>query len=145
MVIVDANVLLYAVNEDSLHHRSARGWLDEALTGSAGVGFAWLVLIAFLRIATNERILPRPLSVGDAADQVDAWLASPAATIVDPLPHHARVWTDLLGAAGAGGNPVNDAHLAALAMEHRATIVSFDRDFQRFAGVRLLVPPPVAS
>ena len=145
MVIVDANVLLYAVNVDTAHHEAARHWLDESLVGGSAVGFAWLVLVAFVRIATNDRILPRPLSLADATDQVDAWLASPAAVGVDPLPHHARVWAELLVTTGTGGNLVNDAHLAALALEHRATIVSFDRDFQRFAGVRHQVPPPATA
>lgn len=143
MVIVDANVLLYAVNEDAAQHQAARRWLDAALTGREGVGFAWLVLIAFVRISTSDRILPRPLSIDEAMDQVDAWLATPAAVVVDPLQRHVHVWADLMRAAATGGNLVNDAHLAALALEHRASIISFDRDFQRFHGVRHVVPPPV--
>ncbi|MBK6855445.1 MAG: hypothetical protein IPG97_02475 [Microthrixaceae bacterium] len=86
MVIVDANVLLYAVNEDTIHHRAARTWLDDALAGNSGVGFAWLVLVAFMRVSTNTRIMPTPLSVDEAIEQVEAWLACPAATAAaEPL------------------------------------------------------------
>jgi toxin-antitoxin system PIN domain toxin len=145
MVIVDANVLLYAVNEDTIHHRAARTWLDDALAANSGVGFAWLVLVAFMRVSTNTRIMPTPLSVDEAIEQVEAWLACPAAVVVDPTPRHLRVWADVMRGTHGGGDLVNDAHLAALALENRATVVSFDRDFQRFDGVRLLVPPPVSD
>lgn len=140
MVVVDANVLLYAVNEDSLHHATARAWLDDALSGPGAVALPWIVLVAFLRIATNARILPDPLPIGDALDQVESWLEMPAIVAIDPTARHHAVLAGLLRSVGTGANLVNDAHLAALAVERNATIVTFDRDFGRFPGVRHLVP-----
>jgi toxin-antitoxin system PIN domain toxin len=143
--LVDANILLYAVNEDAPHHRPARAWLDRALSGGASVGFSWVALLAFLRLTTKEALFPAPLGVDEALERVDAWLAQPAAVVVEPTPRHAAVLRDLLGAVGSGGNLVNDAHLAALALEHRAEIVSYDNDFGRFPGVTWEMPPPAPS
>lgn len=140
MVIVDANVLLYAVNEDAPHHEVARTWLDGALAGSGGVGFPWVVLLAFLRIATNPRILPAPMAMAEAVAQVGAWLAAPPAVVVEPTTRHLGVLGGLLDDLATGANLVNDAHLAALAIERDAHIVSFDRDFARFDGVRHQLP-----
>jgi toxin-antitoxin system PIN domain toxin len=106
------------------------------LSGAATVGFSWTVLLAFVRLITKAELFDTPLSVDDAFDQVDQWLAAPAAVIVEPTARHADVLRSLLSERGAGGNLVTDAHLAALAVEHRGQIVSFDRDFDRFAGVR---------
>jgi uncharacterized protein len=140
--LVDANVLLYAVNEDAPHHHSARTWLDDALSGGATVGFAWVVALAFVRLVTKVDLFPHPLSVDEAFDRVDAWLAASTAVVVEPTPRHATVLRDLLGAVGAGGNFVNDAHLAALAVEHRSDVVSYDNDFGRFPGITWELPPP---
>jgi toxin-antitoxin system PIN domain toxin len=134
--LVDANVLIYAVNEDAAHHPAARDWLDDALSGAATVGFSWTVLLAFVRLITKAELFDAPLSIDDAFDQIDQWLAAPAAVVVEPTARHADVLRSLLGERGAGGNLVADAHLAALAVEHRGQIVSFDRDFDRFSGVR---------
>ena len=135
MNIVDANVLIYAVNGDSDRHDESRGWLDAALSGNAVVGFSWMALFAFARLSTNTNLFVSPLSVERAFDQIDAWLASPAGVVVDPGSQHGRLVRDLLVSSGRGGNLVNDAHLAALAIEHRGRVVSFDSDFDRFAGV----------
>ncbi|MBA3745889.1 MAG: type II toxin-antitoxin system VapC family toxin [Solirubrobacterales bacterium] len=140
MVIVDANVLLYAVNTATMHHDVSRAWLDRALAGTEVVGLPWLSLVAFLRIATNRRAVNAPLSVDEAADQVTRWLDEPAAVIAEPTTRHAAILTGLLRDTGTAGNLVNDAHLAALAIEHGAQIVSHDRDFARFAGVRHRLP-----
>ncbi|MFZ5870228.1 MAG: type II toxin-antitoxin system VapC family toxin [Actinomycetota bacterium] len=135
MKLVDANVLLYAVNEDAEHHATARGWVDEALSGGATVGFAWVPLLAFLRLSTRHGLFPRPLALHDALAAVDDWLTAPAAEIVHPTPRHPLVLRRLLEAVGPGANLVNDAHLAALALEHHAEVVSYDNDFARFPGV----------
>jgi toxin-antitoxin system PIN domain toxin len=140
MVIVDANVLLYAVNEASPHHRVARGWIDQALSGDEPVGFAWVVLLAFLRLATLPTVFPNPLSVDVAYDLVDEWLAATAATIVHPTPRHAGLLGDLLKGAGTAGNLVMDANLAALAIEHGARLCTLDRDFARFPGLQTFAP-----
>jgi toxin-antitoxin system PIN domain toxin len=133
--LVDANVLLYAVNIDARHHARSRRWLDESLSGGDTVAFAWIALLAFVRLSTKTGLFPSPLSLEGAMDRVDAWLGAPASVVVEPTPHHSRIVRDLLGAVGVGGNLVNDAHLAALAIEHRCGLVSFDNDFGRFAGV----------
>lgn len=135
MKLVDANVLLYAVNEDAVHHEVARDWLDRALSGEASVGFAWVPLLAFVRLITKVGLFPAPLSVSEAMGQVGDWLAQPPARIVSPTARHSAVLRGLLEAAGTGGNLVSDAHLAALSIEHRAQVVSFDVDFSRFPGV----------
>ena len=140
MKLVDANVLLYAVNEDAPHHAEARSWLDDALTRRLPVGFAWVALLAFVRLATREGLFEAPLSVDEAMDRVDAWLGQPSAVVLDPSRRHASLVRDLLRPIGVGGNLVNDAHLAALAIEHRAEIVSYDNAFARFAGVTWETP-----
>lgn len=140
MNIVDANVLLYAVNSQSAHHEASRAWLDDALSGGARVGFSWVALLAFLRLSTKANIFPAPLDVEGAARRVEQWLTSSAAIVVEPTSAHLGVMRDLLAATGAAGNLVNDAHLAALAIEHRGRVVSYDTDFQRFPGVRWVTP-----
>lgn len=132
MKIVDANVLLYAVNSESEHHRASLRWLDNALSGADGVGFAWVPLLAFLRLTTKEGLFPAPLRPHDAIAQVADWLAAPTATVVAPTARHVDILTRMIDQVGTGGNLVNDAHLAALAAEHRASIVSYDNDFRRF-------------
>lgn len=140
MKLVDANVLLYAVNQDAEHHERARRWLDDALSGRDTVAFAWVALLAFVRLVTKEGLFPHPLSLDGAMDRVDAWLAAPPAVVVEPTLEHPQVLRRLLRGIGVGGNLVNDAHLAALAVEHRCTVVSFDHDFSRFDGVDWEMP-----
>lgn len=140
MVVVDANVLLYAVDSTAAHHERARDWLDSSLAGAEAVGFAWVALLAFIRISTNAAIMRAPMAVDDAALQVEAWLDAPAAVLLHPTSRHAGVIGGLLREAGTGGNLTTHAHLAALAVEHGAQIVSYDRDFARFSGVRHRLP-----
>jgi uncharacterized protein len=140
--LVDANVLLYAVNADAPHHERSRRWLDEALSGGATVAFSWVVLLAFVRLVTKDGLFPHPLTVDEAMDRVEAWLAAGPAVVVEPTVRHARIVRDLLGDVGVGGNLVNDAHLAALAVEHRGVVVSYDNDFGRFPGVSWEEPAP---
>ena len=140
MVVVDANVLLYAVDRASAHHEASRTWLDASLAGAETVGFVWVALLAFLRIGTNPSILPSPMTADEATGQVEAWLAAPAAVIAQPTPRHAALFRGLLRDTGTAGNLTTDAHLAALALEHGADLVSYDRDFGRFPGVRHRLP-----
>lgn len=136
MRVPDVNVLLYAVNRDAPHHRVARRWIEDKLSGAEAVGFAWLVLLGFIRVSTNPVAVGSPLSPGDALDRVEEWLAAAPATVVHPTRHHARNLRGLLGGLGSAGNLTGDAHLAALAIEHGATLASFDGDFHRFGGLR---------
>lgn len=140
MKLVDANVLIYAVNKDAPRHSASRDWLDGALSGNATVAFAWVALLAFLRLTTSRRLFPVPLSPQDALRQAEDWLVQPSAVIVEPTSRHLSIVRDLLESLGTGGNLVNDAHLAALAIEHRCEVVSYDRGFSRFAGVTLETP-----
>lgn len=135
MKLVDANVLLYAVNQDARHHNASRRWLDDALSGNETVAFTWIVLLAFVRLATRADLFPAPLSADEALDRVDAWLSAEPAVVLQPTVDHSKLLRQMLSRAGAGANLVNDGHLAALAIEHRATVVSFDADFARFHGV----------
>ena len=140
MVIVDANVLLYAVDRTSTHHDASRSWLDASLAGAEAVGLAWIALLAFTRIGTHPAILAHPMTAEQAAEQVEAWLSAPAAIVAQPSTRHAALLRGLLRDSGTGGNLTTDAHVAALAIEHGADVVSYDRDFGRFAGVRHRLP-----
>ncbi|MBM3882650.1 MAG: type II toxin-antitoxin system VapC family toxin [Verrucomicrobia bacterium] len=135
MILVDANLLLYAVNSAAPQHATARPWVDTVLSGTEEVGFAWPVVCAFLRIATHPGLFPRPLSINVAVAKVDVWLGQPAARLLDPGTGHWSRMSALLRNAQCSGNLVQDAHLAALAMEHGATLYSTDADFSRFPGL----------
>jgi uncharacterized protein len=132
-------VLLYAVDEASAHHRASRQWLDDALSGVDTVGLAWVALLAFLRVSTST-IYDQPLAPAEAVDQVEQWLGAPTSVVVEPTARHSAVLGGLLREAGMAGNLTTDAHLAALAIEHGAEIVSYDRDFGRFSGIRHRTP-----
>jgi hypothetical protein len=138
--IPDANVLLYAIDDTSARHAGARAWLDSALSGSEEVGFAWVVLLAVLRLTTKHAVFTKPLRPSEAFDIVDGWLEQPCALVVHPTTRHAALMRGFLAAAGTAGNLTTDAHLAALSVEYGARIVSYDSDFARFPGVFLVSP-----
>lgn len=140
MILPDANTLLYAVNTAAPQHGPALKALAEGFVAPRGVGFAWIALLAFLRLSTRRGIFPEALSVDDALRVVSHWLTHPNAQAIHPGERHAELLGQLLRAAGTGGNLTSDAQLAALALEHNATIVSFDRDFARFAEVSWMHP-----
>ncbi len=142
MKLVDANLLIYAINEADDRQPSARAWLDAALNGNEPVGFAWVVVLGFLRLVTKIGLFSDPLPVADALTVVRLWLEQPPSVIVEPTTRHLEVLSGLLTTAGTGGNLTNDAHLAALGVEHGAEIVTYDSDFGRFAGVRWTMPTP---
>lgn len=137
MWLPDLNVLLFAVNTASRQHTVARRALEQSYASAEGVGLAWITLLGFLRLATRPGIFARPLGVEDALAVTRAWIEHPKANILHPGERHHALLAGLLVGAGAAGNLTTDAHLAALAIEHGSTLLSFDRDFQRFGGLRL--------
>jgi toxin-antitoxin system PIN domain toxin len=145
-MLLDANLLLYAVHREADRHDAARTWLTEQLNGSRRVGIPWSSLGAFLRIATHPRAFPHPLSPDTAWERVTDWLAAPVAWIPEPGPEHARILGDLLAKHDVRGNLVPDAMLAAVAIEHGLTLYSADTDFARFTDLRWENPlRPTAS
>ena len=139
-MLVDANILLYAVDEASPFQERASNWLTERLNGDRRVAFPWLSLIAFLRISTHERASAQPLTPEQATAFVTDWLEPEVAWIPREGPGHARIMTDLITRYQLRGNIVSDAHLAALAIEHGLEVCSNDSDFARFSEVRWINP-----
>jgi toxin-antitoxin system PIN domain toxin len=140
MILVDANLLIYAVDSASPHHRAARRWLEDTLSGTVRVGLAWSVLLAFLRIITSPAVFPRPISPEAALDYVESWLRQPYVQAVVPGEKHWLVFRGLLKASGTAGNLTSDAHLAAIAIEHDCELYSTDGDFRRFPGLKHVNP-----
>ncbi|HEY7246755.1 MAG TPA: type II toxin-antitoxin system VapC family toxin [Xanthobacteraceae bacterium] len=140
MVLPDVNVLLFAVNRSSDQHAAALKALRQAFDEPRGVALAWTALLAFLRLSTRRGIFPKPLQVEDALRVIEHWLGHPRAQVAHPGERHAEILGRLLRPTGAAGNLTTDAHLAALAIEHGATVLSFDRDFARFEGVQWTSP-----
>lgn len=131
-MLLDANLLLYAVDAESTHHERAKVWLEQALNGPRRVGLPWSSLIAFVRISTNPRAVRDPLDAATAWQFVDDWLAAPAAWVPLPGPGYGELLGHLVTELDLRGNLVSDAALAALAQEHGLTLVSADSDFARF-------------
>lgn len=140
MILLDANLLIYAIDSDSPHHAKSRQWLEETLSGDTPVGLPWLVVLAFVRITTRAGIMRNPLSTEQAVGFVDEWLAQPYAVLIGPGENHWQVLRNLLLATGTAGNLTSDAHLAALSIEQGCEIASADHDFRRFPGVTLVNP-----
>jgi toxin-antitoxin system PIN domain toxin len=139
-MLLDANLLLYAVNKRATQHQVAAAWLTEQLNGARRVGLPWQSLGAFLRISTHRRAFERPLGPAVAWERVSDWLAAPAAWIPAPGSDHARLLGELIVGHDVRGNLVPDAMLAALALEHGLTVYSADTDFARFTEVRWTNP-----
>lgn len=136
MRLVDTNILLYAVDNFSPHHTQASLWLENSLNTSDGMGLAWLALVGFIRLSTRTGLLKTPMSIEVALSCVDDWVRHPNTRILQPGDRHADILARLLLQVGTAGNLTNDAHLAALAIEHNVEMVSFDRDFKRFSGLK---------
>ena len=144
MILVDANLLIYAYHPRSDKHGASRAWLEEVLSGSEFVRFAWLTLWAFLRISTNPRVFERPLTIHEADATVASWLSQPPAGILEPGDRHWDIQRGMMREGQTVGPLVMDAVLAAIAIEHGAILHTTDRDFSRFPGLRwtnpLLIP-----
>ena len=140
MKLLDANLLLYAHDPRAVQHDASRAWLESVLSGSEMVRFAWLTLWAFLRIATNPRVYERPLSATEAETLVSSWLAQPVAGILEPGDRHWEILRTLTRSGQATGALMMDAAIAAIAIEHGATLCTTDRDFSRFTGLTWINP-----
>ncbi len=140
MKLPDANVLIYAVDAGSKRHGAAREWLETTLSGTETIGFAWSVLLAFVRLTTSAQVFGAPLTADEALDYVDTWVAQPCTVILEPTERHPALLRELLADLGTAGNLTTDAHLAALAIEHGAELCSADADFSRFPGLRWMNP-----
>jgi hypothetical protein len=136
VILIDANILVYAVNKDAPQHARAKSWLEKAISGTETIGIPWTVLLAFLRLTTRPGLFRDPLRIGEAFDLIDFWLEQTSVSIIHPGPRHGAIMRELLEPLGTGGNLTSDAHLAALALEHRAELCSSDHDFQRFPGLK---------
>lgn len=135
MILVDANLLLYAANHAAAEHAAARAWLDEQLSGPTRVGLPWPSLLAFVRLVSNPLAVRHPVSIASAWTQVKEWLAAESVWVPVPSERHADVLATLLGLSIMNTRLVPDAHLAALAIEHGLTLCSTDGDFAKFPGL----------
>jgi uncharacterized protein len=140
VILIDANILVYAYNSSAVQHARAAEWLADALAGTEPIGFSWSVIHAYVRLITNRRILSDPFTMKEAVAVVDESLAQPVAIVLNPGHHYWPAFRDVLLTSPVTGDTVNDAHIAALALEHDATICTADRDFDRFRGVRVINP-----
>jgi uncharacterized protein len=140
VILIDANLLLYAYHPRAEQHEKSRAWLEAVLSGPDLVRFAWLTLWAFIRIATNTRVFDRPLSTSEAEAAISSWLAQSVAGILEPGERHWDILRGLVREGQATGPLVVDAVLAAIALEHGATLCTTDRDFSRFSGLRWINP-----
>ncbi len=136
MILVDANIPLYAEDNLSPHHAEALRWWDTQLSGSDSVCLCWTVISAFIRISTNRRIFKSPLSIKDAVQRVQSWLDQPCTRLIHPTDRHWTIFQDMLVRGKATANLVTDAHLAALAIEYGCELNSTDVDFSRFPKLK---------
>ncbi len=140
MILLDANLLLYAAIMEFTDHEVARSWLDDCLSGSTRVGLPWVSLLAFVRIASNPRVFEKPANVADAWQRVKDWLDCAPAWVPEPTERHRDVLDGFIGTIATSSKLVPDAHLAALAIEHGLTLCTTDGDFARFPGLRIENP-----
>jgi uncharacterized protein len=140
MILVDANLLIYAYNPAAEQHAAAKRWLETVIAGRTPVRLAWVTVLAFVRIMTHPQVFRRPFSIQEAVEAVDSWLAQPSVAMIGPSDDHWSVLRQLLLNGQASGPLSTDAHLAALAVEHGATLFTTDRDFARFPGLAFVNP-----
>jgi hypothetical protein len=135
VILVDANLAVYAHLEEAPHHAAARAWFEEVMRAPDRVAFPWPTLLAFVRLMGNRAVAPNPMPLTEAWARIERWLARPQSWIPVPTERHQQIVADLLHGE-TRHDLVNDAHLAALAIEHGLTVCSTDRDFSRFPGIR---------
>ena len=140
MILIDANLLLYAYHPRAAQHEASRRWLEAQLSGSELVRFAWIIVWSFLRIGTNPRVFEHPLSIAEAETAVSSWLAEPVAGILEPGERHWEILGQLVREGQTTGPLLMDAVIAAIALEHGATLCTTDKDFSRFAELKVINP-----
>ena len=140
MIVLDANILLYAYDADSPFHIKSKAWLEQTLSSGSLVGMPWQTITAFLRITTNTNLPGRRFSPVEACDIVESWLQVPSLVLLQPTNDFWRLWRETIVLGQAKGNLITDAQLAALAINYGATLATNDRDFARFPGLRTLNP-----
>jgi uncharacterized protein len=140
MIIVDANILIYAFIEDFPQHDRARAWLDQQLAQQPRVGLPWTSLLTFVRLVSNPRLLVPAVPIGDAFAQVRRWLTAKSAWCPQATARHAEVVERYLRMPGLRADDIPDAHLAGLAIEHGLTLATNDRGFARFDGLAVMNP-----
>jgi uncharacterized protein len=140
LILVDANVLLYAYNPRAPQHERCRGWVERAFSEGEPVCLSWVTLLAFLRIATSPRVFERPLLPREAGDIAASWLSRPSVSVLEAGERCWEILLSLFVESQVRGPLVMDAFLAALALENGATLVTTDRDFSRFPKLKLLDP-----
>lgn len=144
MILLDANVLLYAYNSSCPEHSRAKDYVESLLNREEEVLLPWVVVLAFLRISTNPRAFPQPLKSSEARAIVNSWLQQPNVRIANPGEGHWQILDSLLEVGGVVGNLTTDAHIAALAIEHDAPLSSCDSDFKIFEAMGLTWQDPLA-
>lgn len=140
MILLDVNILLYAVDAGSVHHAVLKPWLTQLLNQPSGAALCWPVVSGFIRIATNPKALQSPMTTEEACEKIDEWLALPGTRLIQSSNQQWRIFSGLLKQTNAKGNLVSDAHLAALALDHNIVLASCDTDFAKFPGLRWINP-----
>jgi toxin-antitoxin system PIN domain toxin len=140
VILLDANILLYAYNADALEHAPAVRWVEDVFSGSEVVALPWITLWAFLRISTNARAWQNPKPAAEAFEIVRGWLEEPNVVVVQPGPRHMELVEKMVVDHRAAGPLLTGAALAALALENGAVLASTDQDFSRFTALRWINP-----
>jgi len=136
VIVLDANLLIYAYNSGSAHHTKVRAWLEKTLSEIEAVGLPWQAVSAFLRVMTNRRLPGEHFSVEEAAGMIDLWLAHPNVQVLAPGDNYWRLFRRMIVEGRASGPLVSDAEIAALTIEYGGVLHTADRDFARFPGLR---------
>jgi hypothetical protein len=136
VIVPDINLLVYAYNADAPDHNRTRTWWEKSLSETRPVGLPWVVMLGYLRLMTDNRVLVDPFQPSEAIGHIRSWLARPHVVVLGPGPRHLDLIEQLMDAADASGQLTTDVHLAALAIEHQAELCSNDSDFSRFPGLR---------
>ena len=140
MILVDANLLIYAIDTDSPQHAAARRCIEHLFSKTTDVGLAWIVMLAFLRLTTHPAVMRHPLQIDTALTYLDDWLHQPSVVPIAPGANHWAIFRSLMKTTKMTGNLTSDAHLAALAIEYDCEIYSTDHDFKRFPGITHINP-----